>query len=239
MLTIPNIQTQLRPTERHPSHTPWRGMLLLKEFIKDEVSNARGWVCNECLHALQANTLPKFALANNLWIGEIPHELAMLTLPEQLLVSRHYPRCYVVKLYPRGGHATNPDHLQRGMTGNVTLYNMNTDAVVEMLEGQLMPQSATQLASVLAITYIGARKLPKTWLKSTFRVRRQVVYEALLWLKENNGIYHDVVMCPERLQRLPEDDVPNEILEVIRHEPNDEVVEKERAGYVSYEGDGE
>lgn len=60
-----------------------------------------------------------------------------------------------------------------------------------------------------------------------------------MWLKENNGIYHDVVMCLERLQRLPEDDVPDEILEVIRHEPNDEVVEKECAGYVLYEGDGE
>ena len=28
----------------------------------------------------------KFALVNNLWLGQIPQELAILTLPEQLLV---------------------------------------------------------------------------------------------------------------------------------------------------------
>ncbi|KAF8119738.1 hypothetical protein EV363DRAFT_1147865, partial [Boletus edulis] len=168
-------------------------------------------VCDACVRALSSDQLPKLCLANNLWIGQVPHELAILTLPEQLLVSRHYPRCYVVKLYPRNGHVSNPEHLQRGMMGNVTLYNMNTDKVVEMLEGQLLPQPAIQLSSVLAVTYIGSKKLPKTWLKSTFRVRRRVVYEALTWLKTNNEMYRDIVISPERLQSLPEDDIPLEV----------------------------
>ncbi|KAI5993857.1 hypothetical protein EDD15DRAFT_2166686 [Pisolithus albus] len=212
------------------------GILVVSEAIQGEGSEATGWVCNACFRALSADQLPKYALANNLWIGKTPHELAILTLPEQLLISRHYPHCYVVKLYPQDGHISNPDHLQRGMVGNVTLYDMNTDAILEMLEGQLLPQPAVQLSSVLAVTYIGTKELPKAWLKSTFRVRRRVVHEALIWLKANNAMYKDVIICPERLHELPEDDIPIEISAVVRHEGDAEVALWERAGYVPEDG---
>ncbi len=127
--------------------------------------------------------MPKFALANNLWLGDIPTELSVLTLPEQLLIARHFPRCYVVKLYPRGGRVCDPSQVQRGLSGNVTLYNMNTNAIVEMLDGQRLPHPSIQLVSVLGITFVGTMKLPKNWLKSTFCVWWDVVREALLWLK--------------------------------------------------------
>ncbi|KIK80330.1 hypothetical protein PAXRUDRAFT_36221 [Paxillus rubicundulus Ve08.2h10] len=110
------------------------------------------------------------------------------------------------------------------MSGNVTLYNMNTNAVMQMLEGQLMPQPATQLASVLAVMYVGMRNLPKTWLKSTFHVHCEVVYEALVWLKQNNKIYEDII--------------PVELSGAILHEANDEIVERERAGYVRHDDTG-
>ncbi|KAG2339460.1 hypothetical protein BDR05DRAFT_1003412 [Suillus weaverae] len=168
--SVPNIKQRLRPAVVHPSYDLWEGMLLAKHGIKGVGASAVAWVCNECSWALTNNLMPKLALANNLWIGDVPHELAILTLPEQLLVSCYFPRCYVFKLYPKDYHASNPNHLQRGMTGNVSLYNMNTDAVVMMLEGQLLPHPAVSLASVIAVTYVGTKKLPKTWLKSTFRV---------------------------------------------------------------------
>ena len=202
------------------------------EHIKEDESKPKAWICDECLQALKSDSMPKFALANNLWLGPIPHKLSILMLPEQLLVSRHYPRCFIVKLYLHDGKISNPNHLQQGMVGNVTLYNMNTNAIVDMLKGQLMPQPSIQLASVLAITYIGTKKLPKSWLKSTFRVRRRVVYEALAWLKENNEIYADVVISAEQLASLPEDNIPLEILAAIRHEEHAELVEREGGGYV-------
>ena len=31
--------------------------------------------------------MPKYALANNLWIGDVPSVLASLTIPEQLLIA--------------------------------------------------------------------------------------------------------------------------------------------------------
>ncbi|KIK77223.1 hypothetical protein PAXRUDRAFT_167479 [Paxillus rubicundulus Ve08.2h10] len=118
-------------------------MLLLTERIHEDGLVALAWFCNGCHHALAANRLPKFALANNMWIGPVPCQLSMLTLPEELLISCHYPRCYVVKLYPRHGYGINPSHLQCRMMGNVRLYDMNTVDVVKMLEGQLLPQATS------------------------------------------------------------------------------------------------
>ncbi|KAG2362619.1 hypothetical protein BDR07DRAFT_1284294 [Suillus spraguei] len=143
-------------------------MLLVKHGIEGEGPAALAWVCDECSQALTENSMPKFALANDLWIGNVPHELVILSLPEQLLVSCHFPHCYVFKLYPKDHHGSNPNHSQRGMMGNVSLYSMNTDAVVMMLQGQLLPHPAASLASVITVTYIGTKKLPKSWLKSTF-----------------------------------------------------------------------
>ncbi|KAG0708005.1 hypothetical protein DFH29DRAFT_795848 [Suillus ampliporus] len=210
-------------------------MLLVKHGIKGEGPSVLGWVCNECSQALTKNSMPKLALTNNLWIGIVPHELAILTLPEQLLISCYFPQCYVFKLYPKGHRAPNPDHLQQGMTWNDSLYNMNTDAVVKMLDGQLLPHLAMSLASVIAVTYVGTKKLPKTWLKSTFRVQCRIVYEALMWLKSHNEIYKDIAISDEHLASLPEDDVLIEILSIIQNETNVDVIQKESAGYVPHD----
>ncbi|KAG9313513.1 hypothetical protein JVU11DRAFT_5839 [Chiua virens] len=90
---------------------------------------------------------------------------------------------------------------------------MNTNDVMKMLQGQLMPQSMSSLSSILAITYIGSQKLLKNWLKSTFRVR-------------------DINISLERLADLPEDDIPDELLAVMRHEEDEHVAIRESEGYV-------
>ncbi|KIO09005.1 hypothetical protein M404DRAFT_132011 [Pisolithus tinctorius Marx 270] len=84
-----------------------------------------------------------------------------------------------------------------------------------MLEGSLMPQHVTMLSSVLAITFIGTRLLPKNWLLRTFRVQWEAVHEALQWLKQNNPLYHDITISEQCLMTLPDDEVPEEIEAVI------------------------
>ncbi|KAG9310598.1 hypothetical protein JVU11DRAFT_9161 [Chiua virens] len=101
-----------------------------------------------------------------------------------------------------------------------------------MLEGQLMPQLPVSLASVLAITYIGSRKLPKDWLKATFRVRRHVVHDALCWLQINNPFYNNIRISGERVNALPEDDVPEELLAIIRQEGDANIAVRESESYV-------
>jgi hypothetical protein len=233
MADIPHIQELLSPRMQHRAHELWDGMLVVGELIYNDGNHWIGWICNECYRALVREKLPKFSLANNMWIGPIPYELRILTIPEHLLIARHYPRCYIFKLYPKNAdHDFHPEHLQRGIIGNVTLFETKTSAVVDMLEGKLMPQRSAVLASVLAITFVGTKKLPKNWLKSTFRVRRWAVYAALVWLQTNNPWYSDVEISEDRLAMLPEDGVPHEILATVRHEKNGDFAMKERASYV-------
>ncbi|KIN94091.1 hypothetical protein M404DRAFT_35392 [Pisolithus tinctorius Marx 270] len=156
--------------------------------------------------------MPKLALNNNMWLGDPLLELRRLMFAETLLIARHYPRCYVFKLYPKdSSRGYNAAHLQRGMAGNVTLYEVNTTAIASMLEGSLMPQEVTSLSSVLAITFIGTCMLPKNWMSRTFQVQWEAVHKALQWLKENNSLYHDINISEQRLKTLPDDEIPVEI----------------------------
>jgi hypothetical protein len=138
-------------------------------------------MCHDCIKALEQHSIPKLSLANNLWVGNVPHELLTMTIPEQLLIAQYYPRCYIFKLFPRDYDVHLPsDQLYMVMVGNVSLFEMNTQEVVEMLNGQRMPSPVAMLVSVIAITFVGTRKLPTDWLIKTFPVRQAVIHRALI-----------------------------------------------------------
>jgi hypothetical protein len=91
----------------------------------------------------------------------MPLQLTRLTIPEQLLITQHYPRCYIFKLFPRDYDSHIPvSQLYTGMAINASLFKLNMQEVVEMLEGQYLPSLVVTLASIIAITFIGSRRLP-------------------------------------------------------------------------------
>ncbi|KAG1865004.1 hypothetical protein DFJ58DRAFT_838742 [Suillus subalutaceus] len=114
--------------------------------------------------------------------------------------------------------------LQRGMWGNVSTYDMPLKGVALMLEGKLLPRTPAILASIISVTFIGHGKLPRHWMRTTCCVRRQVVFNALQWLKMNNTKYYgDIEISNSRIEELPEDDVPPEIIGIgARYVPNDD-----------------
>jgi hypothetical protein len=72
-------------------------MTIMLDLLEMDDAGVSCWICFECLKAL----LPKLVLVNNLWIGDVPSVLSVLTIPEQLLIACHFPRCYIFKLFPR------------------------------------------------------------------------------------------------------------------------------------------
>ena len=58
-------------------------------------------ICKECMCDLRKSHTPGSALANNMWIGDIPYELHILTLPESVLVAWYFPAAHIVKLFPK------------------------------------------------------------------------------------------------------------------------------------------
>jgi hypothetical protein len=219
----------------HPQHTLYDGCLLEPAGVKIEDNKMMVNICELCYGDLTKNDQcpPRYSLANNLWIGRIPWELRSLSLPEQLLVSLIYPRVYIFKLFPKKRGCYSLDQLQSGMRGNVVSYEQDIQGIESMIEGCLMPRPVRILASLLSITFVGVGRLPRNWLKTTFRVRREAVRMALNWLHcHNTKYYGDIKMDEGRLQDLPNDDVPEEILSIVRQSSNVKVADEEMEGHI-------
>ncbi|KIM37618.1 hypothetical protein M413DRAFT_258503 [Hebeloma cylindrosporum] len=241
---LPNAH-RLVPRLPHRAHHLFEGKLLEPAGVQvdDEPGRYKVNICCQCRSSLEnekCNLPPAISLANDMWIGRIPEVLSSLTFPEQLLISHLYPRVYVFKLYPKKGFGGDPSKLQKGMRGTVSTFQLDMQGITSMLEGNLMPRRPALLASIISVTYIGLGRLPKQWLRHLFRVRRSCVLSALEWLKENNAKYYGQVTIDESCLRcLPEDDIPVELLSIVRQSTDVQVVDQESEGYVPDHGDVE
>lgn len=218
---IPNAK-HLHPHTSHPKHELVKGMLLYTSAITldDQGNPSTGTICQECLKSLSEDEMPKFSLANNLWLGDIPLQLSRLTLPERILVARYYPAAYIVKLYPKQQGATSWDEkqLHRGLRRNVSTYRLDPQQVATVICGTStseMPPPAKILSATVGVTFVGPKGLNIKSMPAMFRVRRSAVREALQWLKANNPIYADIEISEARLQELPEDGIPDEITSIV------------------------
>ena len=192
----------LRPSRPHPNHHLTDGMLLEPAGI-NAVGNAT--ICDQCNHKLLRNTLPPLSLANNMWIGEIPWVLKVLSLPERLLIAKYYPVAYIVKLYPKDKRARYwKSEMASGLKGNVSTYRLDSEEIQNIIQGPFMPPPASILSSIIGVTFVGPNNVPSSLMPEMLYVRRNRVREALEWLKANNPLYHDMVISEERLSQLPE-----------------------------------
>lgn len=106
-----------------------------------------------------------------MWIGRIPWELVQLTFAEQLLIVLLYPWVYVFKLYPKWGtRESEVNNLQHAMCGNMSTFEINNNAIIDMLEGRLMPQPPEILALLIIITFIAVGQISNQWLQNLFQV---------------------------------------------------------------------
>ncbi|KDN34225.1 hypothetical protein RSAG8_12684, partial [Rhizoctonia solani AG-8 WAC10335] len=210
-------------------------MLVSTEHITTVDNKPWGWFCNECLKAINSDRLPALALANRMWIGKIPPALMDLTVPEQILVSIYHPRCYVYKLHPRDLWSTDGSSAvhQNKLRGNVTTYELNMPDIIRMVKGTLIPHPTRILSSLIVVSLIGAGLVPKSWLKRTFSVRRQVVHAAIHCLKYTtcHPGYQNIEISDIALTNLPVDAVPDEIIATIQYEPDLKKAQRESESY--------
>jgi len=196
------------------------GLLLHQPALDKNTKTTR--LCRQCHTALTKKNpkTPPMALASGLWIGEVPEELKDLTLPESLLIARAFPRAYVVKLRRKMGGG-DPTTMMDGLMGNVSSVEMPHPQIDHMLAGKYnrhLPQPVHVLSDVLSIAFLSFGSSPPTYLHGFLAVHRHVVHRALLWLKRHNAQYADIYIDPIRLQQLPLDGVPPEI--VVRTSPS-------------------
>ena len=200
-------KNKLSPASPHPRHHLTNDMLLHrneKSLSTDTDNGACAIVCKTCVSYLNRDLTPPLSLANSLWIGDIPLELKILTLPERILIARFFPAAYIVKLYPKkkGAHMWAKKGLHCGLRGNVSTYRLNTNDVSSMVSGNIMPPMPSILASTIGVTFVGPKNLPEKTMPGFLHVNRDCVRHALEWLKMNNPIYENITISMERLAQL-------------------------------------
>ncbi|KAJ3911749.1 hypothetical protein F5877DRAFT_72947 [Lentinula edodes] len=221
----------LEPHTPHPTHQLTNGLLLYRDPTTHRVPPT---VCADCLGCLRSNRRPELSLSNDMWVGEVPFELSILSLPEVILVSRFHAAAYVVKLYPKKKSATwiGQDQLTSALRGNISTYHLKTEDVSPMVDDGLLPPRATILAATIAVTFIGRKNITLRGLKTLFTVQKARVANALRWLIANNQFYSHIKISSTNLESLPDNAVPEEILSTVKWSEDDEHVMKERIGYI-------
>jgi hypothetical protein len=174
------------------------------------------------------------SLANGLWIGDIPLELKVLTLPKHILVARFFPAAYIVKLYPKkkGAHYWASDGFHHTLRGNVSTYQLNTDQIAHLTSTDVMPPSPMILAATVGVTFVGPKNVPEKTMMGFLQVNQMRVCIALEWLKEHNPFYANITISGERLSALPINGVPEEIMSLVRYSDDTRLLAEETDGYV-------
>jgi hypothetical protein len=149
----------------------------VKELRGPILAPACNKVCSICAESLDKKKVPILALANGLWIGEIPDELQGLTYAEQLLIARvRHNRCIVKVSSGMYKMCANAISFSNPMP---KIYNV-------------LPPPIEEMDDVLAFIYTGPCKPTKADFKRTpMLVRRLKVSKALHWLKLNHADYYD------------------------------------------------
>lgn len=160
--------------------------------------------------------------------------MKILTFSERLLIARHFPCAYIIKLFPKDSknRSFKPSQLHSGLKGNVSTYPLDTSAIARWIDSQEMPPSIGILSSIIGITFVGPNNLPERSLPSMFNIRRDRVRAALCFLRANNPIFRDIVISEARLSELPINSVPDELFDVTRFSTDMASLNKEQDGYI-------
>ena len=166
----------------------------IKEIQGPIIDTTCKHACQECISYLERKKMPPTALANGLWVGEVPKELSELTFVERLLVSRvRSNRCIVHVL--KGGWK---------MRANAIMFPTPIPKLCNIL-----PPPIEELDDVIAFMFTGiAQPTLEDTKRTPMLARRRYISAALEWLKINHSDYADVQISQENLKLYPEEGPP-------------------------------
>ena len=190
------------PMELPYSDGPLRGLLLCPAGVREHRDSLPTiTVCSSCWSSLQRSHVPNLALANDTYLGDVPVELQELTFVEELMIGLCRAKCCIFQLTENRSEGISPIS-QSAFRGHVIIYPQNPSSVASFL-----PPSIEDITSLICILFIGSSKPTLKWLHDRARplaVRAQKVRSALLWLKKNNALYHNILLNESVLSSLPE-----------------------------------
>ncbi|KAJ3557014.1 hypothetical protein NM688_g1702 [Phlebia brevispora] len=150
-------------------------------------------VCVTCRNNLQRQRrMPRMSLANGLWLGDVPEELQGLTFMEKQLIARFRQNHYVVNV--------TDDREPRKMRCNAVAFAQPVAKFYAVL-----PPPPSEVAEFIAVVFVGpTAPTEKEFKRVPLFVRRDKVFIALQWLKNNHCDYVDLDISIENLNMYPE-----------------------------------
>jgi len=149
-------------------------------------------VCRSCQRSLANGVRPPESLANYRWIGAVPPQLQGLTWIEELLIARSHLAGHIVRLQNR--NATS----YFGLKGHVILL---PQAPTKLLD--ILPLPPSSLPDIVRVVWVGRPVRNFDVLRDHFSVRTRKVYDALVWLIQNDEDYKDVTIDRSLFERWP------------------------------------
>ena len=209
------------------------GLVLAKEGFESELPHHLR-VCKECLRDLRKKVMPSAALANGLWVGDLPEHLADSTWVELAAASPVRTSGMVISLEQlKVGNIAGS--AQRMMGGTFTFFFQNAYGVEKAL-----PSCDADIAGSMTVAIVGQRPTDAQ-LRKLFGARRGRILELLDFQRDVNNqlagkhvLFHRAQTSPENLATFPRDGgVPPAILKsVIETADPSKSRQKARSTYV-------
>jgi hypothetical protein len=206
-----------------PADDPLHGVMLEPAGVSVSENNETGLrMCKPCHREICNGKLPASAMANDLYVGPVPPELADLTFIEEALIARRQAKCTIIHLKEDQGRergqrkkdgrmksgpriAPNLGTTQRGLSGNVIVFPQNPSDL-----GRYLPRSLEDTITPICVVFVGTEPPDRDWLlehATPLIVRRERVRSALIWLRSHNPLYADVIIRDDHIDALPEHDL--------------------------------
>ncbi|KAI9574225.1 hypothetical protein HD554DRAFT_1996599, partial [Boletus coccyginus] len=106
-------------------------------------------LCNACKRALEASVTPDLAIANHLYLSDIPEQLTGLTVIEEAMIARCARSC-IIQL--REGVNTLAPNVQRGTRGHIIVLPQQPELILDLL-----PPSVEQLSTFICVLFVGSQ----------------------------------------------------------------------------------
>ena len=161
-------------------------------------------ICRACQISLQKGIQPSQSLANYRWIGQVPPQLQNLIWIEELLIARAHLTGRIVRLQNRNANS------YFSLKGHVILLPQD---IMELLNILSLPSSS--LPDIVRVVWVGRPVRNMDILQDHFSMRTRKVYDALVWLIENNEDYKDMAIDHSQFERWPPIWMAQELLDIV------------------------
>ncbi|KAG1855287.1 hypothetical protein F4604DRAFT_1590812, partial [Suillus subluteus] len=173
--------------------------MLYRVGIVDCTSDqVRLFLCALCRASLsKPDSVPRLALANNLYRGQLPVHLQDISWVEEKICAIYCVTAHVTRLFQSSDPAQ-----PKVFHGNTCAHNMNIVSTAPVL-----PCMPSDINGLLSIIFVGPGKFNLNQLGMAKVVAHHRIWTFLLWLKHHNHLYSMIPLDSEVMSMYPEDDI--------------------------------